>query len=129
MKKHIIPLLAMALVVPCMADGIPALLIKTQVAEQSISLADISKVNYTATEMHIALRNGNTHTFVIDDIRSMKFGEISDSSSVTRIASPADAKLPVSLFRIDGMRTSGKSGSHAPVIIIKSGKDTRKVIK
>lgn len=128
MKKLFTFGLSLAFFIPCLADTIPALIIKTEAAEQSISLADISKVSYTEKEMLIALRNGEKQTFTIDDIKGMKFAEIDDSSSTTRIIESTEVKLPVGIFRLDGMRNAD-NGKGKNILIIKSDKDTRKVIK
>lgn len=120
--------LSLALFLPCLADTIPTLVIKTDAVEQSIQLADISKVSYTETEMHIALRNGEEQSFVIDDIKGMKFAETDDSSSTTRIVSSKEVKLPAITFRLDGIR-QGKGDKVKNILIIKSDKDTRKVIQ
>ena len=120
--------LSLALFLPCLAETIPNLVIKTDAAEQSILLADISKVSYTETEMHIALRNGEEQSFVIDDIKGMKFAETDDSSSTTRIVSSKEVKLPTITFRLDGTR-QGNGDKVKNILIIKSDKDTRKVIK
>ena len=126
MKKIFLSFLSLALMVPCLADTLPALIIKTEVAEQNILLAEISKVNYTDTEMCIAMRNGDKLTFVIDDIKGMKFAEIDDST--TRIVAGSVVKLPVKNFRLDGTRKSEKD-KRKTITIIKTDKDTRKVIK
>lgn len=118
--------LTLAFSIPSMADTLPALIIKTEVAEQNILLAEISKVNYTDTEMCIAMRNGDKLTFVIDDIKGMKFAEIDDST--TRIVAGSVVKLPVKNFRLDGTRKSEKD-KRKTITIIKTDKDTRKVIK
>ena len=120
--------LSLALFLPCLAETIPNLVIKTDAAEQSILLADISKVSYTETEMHIALRNGEEQSFVIDDIKGMKFAETDDSSSTTRIVSSKEVKLPTITFRLDGIR-QGNGDKVKNILIIKSDKDTRKVIQ
>lgn len=120
--------LSLALFLPCLADTIPTLVIKTDAAEQSILLTDISKVSYTETEMHIALRNGEEQSFVIDDIKGMKFAETDDSSSTTRIVSSKEVKLPTITFRLDGTR-QGNGDKVKNILIIKSDKDTRKVIQ
>lgn len=112
--------------VPCLADTVPALLIQTSKSEETLSLAEISKVNYTDTEMCIAMRNGDKLTFVIDDIKGMKFAEIDDST--TRIVAGSVVKLPVKNFRLDGTRKSEKD-KRKTITIIKTDKDTRKVIK
>lgn len=128
MKKLFTFGLSMSLFMPCLADTIPALIIKTDAAEQSISLADISKVSYTEKEMLIALHNGDKQTFIIDEIKGMKFAEMDDSSSTTRIIESTEVKLPVGIFRLDGKRNSGNDKGKN-LLIIKTDKDTRKVIK
>lgn len=126
MKKIFLSFLSLALMVPCLADTAPALLIQTSKSEETLSLAEISKVNYTDTEMCIAMRNGDKLTFVIDDIKGMKFAEIDDST--TRIVAGSVVKLPVKNFRLDGTRKSEKD-KRKTITIIKTDKDTRKVIK
>lgn len=126
MKKIFLSFLSLALMVPCLADTVPALLIQTSKSEETLSLAEISKVNYTDTEMCIAMRNGDKLTFVIDDIKGMKFAEIDDST--TRIVAGSVVKLPVKNFRLDGTRKSEKD-KRKTITIIKTDKDTRKVIK
>lgn len=126
MKKIFLSFLSLALMVPCLADTVPALLIQTSMSEETLSLAEISKVNYTDTEMCIAMRNGDKLTFVIDDIKGMKFAEIDDST--TRIVAGSVVKLPVKNFRLDGTRKSEKD-KRKTITIIKTDKDTRKVIK
>lgn len=126
MKKIFLSFLSLALMVPCLADTAPALLIQTSKSEETLSLAEISKVNYTETEMIISLRNGDKLTFVIDDIKGMKFAEIDDST--TRIVAGSVVKLPVKNFRLDGTRKSEKD-KRKTITIIKTDKDTRKVIK
>ncbi len=126
MKKIFLSFLSLALMVPCLADTVPALLIQTSKSEETLSLAEISKVNYTDTEMYIAMRNGDKLTFVIDDIKGMKFAEIDDST--TRIVAGSVVKLPVKNFRLDGTRKSEKD-KRKTITIIKTDKDTRKVIK
>ena len=126
MKKLFIFGLTLALSMSCLADNIPSLLIQTETAEQHISLAEISKVNYTDTEMCIAMRNGDKHTFIIDDIKGMKFAEIDESA--TRIVAGTEVKLPVKSFRLDGTRKSSND-KHKTITIIKTDKDTHKIIK
>lgn len=126
MKKLLLSLISPAIATLCLADNIPSLLIQTETAEQHISLAEISKVNYTDTEMCIAMRNGDKHTFIIDDIKGMKFAEIDESA--TRIVAGTEVKLPVKSFRLDGTRKSSND-KHKTITIIKTDKDTHKIIK
>lgn len=120
--------LTLAFVIPGLADTIPTLIIKTDAAEQHISLADINKVNYSETEMYISMRNGDKQTFVIDEIKGMKFAEIDDSAVPNRIVAGTEVKFPTRGFRLDGIRKMSDDKSKG-IIIIKTDKDTRKVIK
>ncbi|MGN1257240.1 MAG: hypothetical protein ACI4UA_08775, partial [Bacteroidaceae bacterium] len=70
---YVILTLMLTTVCPVQADQIPALTIKTDVAEKTIALTEISKVNYTDTEMCITLRDGQLMTILMDSITSMKF--------------------------------------------------------
>lgn len=120
--------LTLAFVISSLADTIPTLIIKTDAAEQHISLADINKVNYSETEMYISMRNGDKQTFVIDEIKGMKFAEIDDSAVPNRIVAGTEVKLHTRGFRLDGIRKMSDDKSKG-IIIIKTDKDTRKVIK
>lgn len=128
MKKLFTYGLCLALFTPCLANTIPTLVIKTDASERSISLAGISKVSYTETEMHIDMRNGDKHTFIIDEIKGMEFFETDDTTSPTRIVESKEVKLSTITFRLDGKRNGGNDKGKN-ILIIKSDKDTRKVIK
>lgn len=128
MKKTMISLLATALVTPCLAESVPALLIRTEAAEQTIALVEISKVNYTETEMLVSMRDGGVCAFVIDEITAMKFTQMEVETTAVDEAPGADAKAPVGIFRLDGTRAMAGDGKHE-ILIMKADKDTRKVIK
>ena len=128
MKKIFLSFLSLALMVPCLADTVPALPIQTSKSEETLSLAEIRKVNYTETEMNISLRNGDMISFVIADIKSMKFAEMDDSSTPSRIVEGTELKLPVMSFRLDGIRKL-VSDKRKTITIQKTDKNIRKVVK
>lgn len=128
MKKTMISLLAAALVTPCLAESVPALLIRTEAAEQTIALVEISKVNYTETEMLVSMRDGGVCAFVIDEITAMKFTEMEVETTAVDGAPEAGAKASEGIFRLDGTRAKEGDGKHE-ILIIKADKDTRKVMK
>ncbi|MGN0233336.1 MAG: hypothetical protein ACI4B5_02810 [Bacteroidaceae bacterium] len=117
----------LAMACPAYADIIPALSIKTEASEKTISLAEISKVNYTETEMCLTMRDGQVLTLLMDDIVSMKFTELEEQASGISISAETAKRVPASMFLLDGTRAKGNEKNK--VIIIKAGKETRKVKK
>lgn len=128
MKKYLYSFLGLMLVLPCLAKSIPALLIRTDAAEQYIPLADVSKVGYSEMEMRVFMRNGSVKAFVIDDINEMQFVEVGDSSAVTSIRPLSGASIPRMLFNLAGARADGKEEGKQ-IVVVKTDKKVRKVIK
>lgn len=122
MKKGIITFLASALITPCFAEEVPSLLIKTAETEQAVVLADIDKVTYTDTDMNIAMKDGNSRSFLMDDILEMVF---TGTSSINM--TPTEANENEIIYTLDGIQVNNtdKKG----IYIIKVGKETRKIAK
>lgn len=122
---YVILTLMLTTVCPVQADQIPALTIKTDVAEKTIALTEISKVNYTDTEMCITLRDGQMMTILMDSITSMKF-TLTEEIAAGIALSPGNSKeVPQRIFLLDGTRAKGNEKNQ--ILIIKAGKETRKV--
>ena len=125
MKKIILASLAIILSLASYAEEVPALTIKTDAEENSILLKDISKVQYTETEMVIKLHDGTSKAFVIDDIKEMSFDNISETTFIN--TTNGKEQNGMAIFDLNGMKKhdAGKKG----IYIIKSGKETKKVKK
>ena len=124
---YVITAVMLAWVTPVRADLVPALSIKTDATEQTIPLADISKVTHTDTEVCLTLRTGNTVTLLLDDIVSMTFTEWNEEASGIGLTSASGKKTPKSSYLLNGTRA--KENERKQIIIIKAGKETRKVAK
>lgn len=125
MKKIFLASLAMALSISCLAEETPVLTIKTDIAETTIQLKDISKVQYTDAEMIVNLNDGSTKMFVIEDITLMTFNDINVS---TAIYSAEDKQSTATeIFDLNGIKKGDmkKKGMY----IIKMGKETKKIKK
>lgn len=125
MKKIFLASLAMALSITCLAEETPVLTIKTDIAETTIQLKDISKVQYTDAEMVVNLNDGSTKVFVIEDITLMTFNDINIS---TAIYSAEDKQSTATeIFDLNGIKKGDmkKKGMY----IIKVGKETKKIKK
>lgn len=125
MKKIFLASLAMALSITCLAEETPVLTIKTDIAETTIQLKDISKVQYTDAEMVVKLNDGSTKVFVIEDITLMTFNDINIS---TVIYSAEDKQSTATeIFDLNGIKKGDmkKKGMY----IIKVGKETKKIKK
>ena len=125
MKKIFLASLAMALSISCLAEETPVLTIKTDIAETTILLKDISKVQYTDAEMVVNLNDGSTKVFVIEDITLMTFNDINISTAIYS----AEGKQPnaTEIFDLNGIKKGDmkKKGMY----IIKVGKETKKIKK
>lgn len=117
--------LMLATACPVRADKIPALTIKTEASEKTIALAEISKVNYTDTEMCLSLRDGQLVTILMDSITSMKFSLLEENASGIAITPTNSKGATQSIFLMDGTRARGNEKNQ--ILIIKAGKETRKV--
>lgn len=125
MKKIFLASLAMALSITCLAEETPVLTIKTDIAETTILLKDISKVQYTDAEMVVNLNDGSTKVFVIEDITLMTFNDINISTAI--YSAEGKQSTTTEIFDLNGIKKGDmkKKGMY----IIKVGKETKKIKK
>ena len=125
MRRTLFTLMVTALAVPCLADDVPALTIKTTEAENTIALSSIAKVTYTDTAMVIFLKDSSTQTFDMDHITAMTFTATDVATQIGTLKE--DAAVGTAVYTLGGVRTNGtnKKGLY----IIKLGKDFKKVVK
>lgn len=125
MKKIFLASLAMALSITCLAEETPVLTIKTDIAETTIQLKDISKVQYTDAEMIVNLNDGSTKVFVIEDITLMTFNDINISTAI--YSAEGKQSTATEIFDLNGIKKGDmkKKGMY----IIKVGKETKKIKK
>lgn len=124
MKRKVIAFFASALMMPCLAEEVPALLVKTSATELEVSLTDIGKVTYTETDMVVVMKDGSTRSFAMDDIVSMRFTS-ADPSAIGTTTAGINGKEAI--YTVDGVRTA--KANNKGIYIIKVEKETRKVAK
>lgn len=115
----------MSFAISCLADDIPTLIIKTDTKENSILLKDISKVQYTDTEMVIKLNDGSSKSFIIDDIKEMSFDSMNETTFVNSTNSKGQNGMEI--FDLNGLKK--RDTNQKGIYIMKSGKETKKVKK
>lgn len=128
-RKILMTIAATALSMTCIAEEVPVLSITTDSDSTAISLGDISKVQYSDTEMIVLLNDGAARVFVMDRIRAMAFGSIDDKDMEPMgiALGDKDPDDEGTVFDLSGIKRGNvnKRG----VYIIKSGKETRKRLK
>lgn len=125
MKKIILASIAMSFAMSCLADDIPTLIIKTDTKENSILLKNISKVQYTDTEMVIKLNDGSSKSFIIDDIKEMSFDSMNETTFVN--STNTKGQNGMEIFDLNGLKK--RDTNQKGIYIMKSGKETKKVKK
>ncbi|MGM9712714.1 MAG: hypothetical protein ACI3Y5_01175 [Prevotella sp.] len=126
MKRIILSFLALGMTASCLAAADMSLLIRTAGTEHAISLAEISRVTYTETDMVVVMSDGTTRAYAMSAITSMTFGNADSTPSAISKAT-AETEAATSIYTLDGAKADrmGQKG----VYIIKVGKETRKVKK
>lgn len=128
-KTILTSITAAALSMTSFAESIPALYITTDSDSTVICLKDISKIQYTDTTMIVLQTDGTEKTIAMDSVLSMCFCNTEDSGLVQAALTATedgDDERTI-LFDLNGIiqGNTNKKGIH----IIKSGKETKKVLK
>lgn len=125
MKKKMLSSLLLLMSAHSFADNVPALKIVNDFQECSILLSDIDRIQYAENEMMIKMKDGDVKVFIMDEIKSMVFDNVENSTAVKAADSKSESKA--AYFDLKGLPT--KDASKKGVYIMKMGKETKKIAK
>lgn len=125
----------LASLLPCFADEVPSLKIKTGATEANIELSGIRNIKFSESNMVVNLKDGTEKSFSLDDITIMEFG--STTSAIKEILAEGSEDSIFSIADINGKTIiKGKNKDfqglnmslQRGIYIITSGKTTKKIL-
>ena len=125
----------LASLLPCFADEVPSLKIKTCDTEANIELSGIRNIKFSESNMVVNLKDGTKKSFSLDDITIMEFG--STTSAIKEILAEGSEDSIFSIADINGKTIiKGKNKDfqglnmslQRGIYIITSGKTTKKIL-